>query len=186
MTKQEAEFLNKKLAEAYGIFHGQPRFRLVWSTDLTEMRTGDFKVEVKGWEQLDLGTAHETKVVPKYSYAMDRWVLEELIYSEFTPKELVAQGPLSYEPLYVFWEGDAGDYVEPDELKIAQICTFRLTNSLKNFKITPKQLEQRKQELIARNRAKIREKLDEALPDTAHAIVHGEGVAMGRGLKEMK
>lgn len=175
MDQTTLKAINKSLAEKYGMYHDKPRFRLVWSSDLTEMRTGEFAVEVKGLD-LDLGTVHDTRTVPKYRYCMNRWVLEELIFSLFTPKELVAQGPVSYEPLYVFWEGDEGKYVEPNPDLIDRICHFRLHNSLKNFKLTPKQIEDRKNELILKRRAQLREKLDEAIPDTAHAIVHGEGV----------
>jgi len=52
--------------------------------------------------------------------------------------------------------------------------------------MTEAQIAEKQAILIAANKARIREVLDEQLPDTAHAIVHGEGVAFGRGTKDMK
>jgi len=181
MTKEEAKTINSLLALRYGSLHEQPRFRLVWSTDLFEVREGDFKVN---YGKLNLGLMHDTRRVLKYSYCPDRWILEEIIYSHLVPKELVTQGKVSYEPIYVFWTGDNGDYQEPDLFHIEQICYFRVNRTLKK-PMTDAEIAEKKLEHDRLNVAKIREVIDEALPDTAHAIVHGAGVALGRGLKEV-
>lgn len=137
-----------------------------------EVRKGNFNYEFNG---IDYGLVRDTRKVPKYSYAMNRWVLEEIIYSKYTPQELVAQGPLSYEPIWVFWKGD-GEYVEPDLFHVDQICFFRVNNTAKGHVPTEAQLAEQKKAKDAANVSALREKLDDAIPDIPHALVHGEAV----------
>lgn len=185
MDQEAAKNINNTLALKYGSLHEKPRFRLVWSSDLFEVREGEFKYDYEfGKYRLDLGTVHERRTVPKYNYCQDRWVLEEIIFNKFIPKEIISQEVVSYEPIYVFWTGDNGDYQEPDWYHIDQICYFRVNNTLKSHPLTEAQIAENKLAHDKANVAKIREVIDEALHDTAHAIVHGEGVAFGRGLKE--
>lgn len=175
MDKQGQINLNKFLADKYGLFHEQPRFRVIWSTDEQEWRHGEFANEVMG---LYLGTTVDTRKVPKYSYAMDRWVLEELVYSKYTPTELVNQGPVAYEPLWIFWTGEDNAYVEPSLSMVDQMCHYRVNNTLRGHAPTEEDLKKKKEKLERQNRARLREKIDEAIPDTANAILHGEGVFM--------
>jgi len=175
MNKEELKKINTYLADKYGRLHDKPRFRLIWSTDEFEIRKSTFAYEYDG---LDLGTVEDTRKVPKYSYAKDRYVLEEITYTRYVPAELVEQEPVSYEPLWVFWTGDAGDYQEPDLFHVDQKCYFRVYNTLKGHILTEKELIEKRDAAKAKNIAAFREKLDEAIPDTAHAIVHGEGIAM--------
>lgn len=175
MTKEGQINLNKFLLEKYGTLFENPRFRVIWSTDEFEVRESDFKQEVMG---LNLPLVHDIRKVPKYSYAMDRWVLEEIVYSKYLPQELVERGPVAYEPLYVFWTGDAGEYQEPELFDVDQMCYYRVNNTLRGHKPTEADLKKKQLEQKKRNKELLRERLDDAIPEIPHAIKHGEGVSL--------
>lgn len=83
--------INQKLADNYGLdLDGTPKFRIAWTTDLTEKRKK--RVLASGEEVIEV---HE---VPKYAYAPDRWVLE--IYTPTANDELTTK--TGYEPIWVF------------------------------------------------------------------------------------
>ena len=91
-TKNE---VNKKLLDAYGLFEdGQPKYRVVWSTDEKENRVGKHEV---WYGEIYVREEHGVKEYPKYSYCPDRWILEVRAYT-FNP-ELTSK--ISYEPLFV-------------------------------------------------------------------------------------
>lgn len=175
MTKEGQKNLNKFLLNKYGTLFEKPRFRVIWSTDETEVRESDFKQEVMG---LELPLVHDTRKVPKYSYAMDRWVLEEIVFSKYIPKEIKTMGEVSYIPLYIFWTGDAGEYQEPELFDVDQMCYYRVNNTLKGHKPTEADLKKKELEQKKRNKDLLREKIDDAIPDIPHAIKHGEGVSL--------
>lgn len=175
MTKEGQANLNKYLLEKYGTLFEKPRFRVIWSTDETEVRESDFKQEVMG---LDLPLVHDTRKVPKYSFAMDRWVLEEIVFSKYIPKEIKTMSEVSYIPLYIFWIGDAGEYQEPELFDVDQMCYYRVNNTLKGHKPTEADLKKKELEQKKRNKNLLREKLDDAIPDIPHALKHGEGVSL--------
>lgn len=93
MSKDE---INIKLIDTYGLdISGQPRYRVVWSNDETEVRVGTFN---EFYGDIFVRTTSGAKQVPKYNYLDNRWILEVLIPTN--NPELLTK--MSYEPLYVF------------------------------------------------------------------------------------
>ena len=77
-----------------------PLFRLVWSDDQKEMRTGTYRVYTN---DVFIREEQITKLTHKYDYISERWVLEqwfppEIVFSEELPNSVHG----SYEPIYVF------------------------------------------------------------------------------------
>lgn len=70
--------LNKRLKGLYGSdITGKPRFRLVWTEDVFEVRKGDFNdFSPQG---IFLRRFRGTRKAPKYSYLKDKYVLEVLV-----------------------------------------------------------------------------------------------------------
>lgn len=102
----DAESINDKLELYYGReLDGRPRYRVVWSTNLTERRVGEFN---EFYGSIYLRTTIGVKEVPKYPYDRDRWILEKLFYVK--NKEILAEKPGSYEPVYVF-KGPSGEFL---------------------------------------------------------------------------
>lgn len=101
MTKEEA---NKILLDRYGLdLHGKQKFRVVWSTEETEVRVGEFE---EWYGEIFVRRLSGAREWPKYSYIEDKWILEELVPSN--NPELLER--LSYEPIYVF-QDKHGNYL---------------------------------------------------------------------------
>lgn len=176
MDPKTVDFVNQYLAQKYGKFDdNRPKFRLIWSSTQMEKRFGVFAYSSNG---IDFGTVEEEREVPKYSYCMDRWVLEQLCVNEAIPAEIRSQTLVSYEPRWVFWNGENGDYVEPNIDFIDMCCYLIMNKTLKGHKATEQELLAQKRAASAKMQAELREKLDNELPDTANALVNGEGVAL--------
>jgi len=91
------ETINERLELYYGReIDGRARYRVVWSTDLTEKRIGEFN---EFYGHIYLRTITGLKEVLKYPYDQNRWVLERLFYVK--NPELVSEKPGSYEPINI-------------------------------------------------------------------------------------
>ncbi len=117
--------INKWLKEHCGVNPmGDPMFRLAWSEDLREIRKGTFR-DFKG--DLFIREVTEARVVKKYNYLKDVWILEKwfpqhLVKNEETPN--VTNG--DYEAFFVFHD-KFGNPLEPN-LKVIEFifyCTMR-------------------------------------------------------------
>ena len=103
-----------------------PLFRLVWSDDMYELRTGTYAIFDKT-TGAKLSESTRTENVLKYNYIKERWILEQ-----WFPPQVVMNPELpnsksgSYEPVYVF-ESAAGNAL-PLALQIVQIW---VKNSMK-------------------------------------------------------
>lgn len=109
--------INKFLTNNYGFgLDGKPKFRLVWSDELFEVRKGIFE-RYSG--SIYLGTFEGIQKVPKYSYIKERWILE--VYTKAFPdifgpsikhkSEIVMESD-GYEPLRVF-QNKKREYLPP-------------------------------------------------------------------------
>ena len=124
----EIDVLNTRLKNLYGKFlDGRPWFRIVWSSSMTEKRTGRFS-EFYGsiFVREYVGMAQVPKYpAPEYK---DRWVLEKLFFIE--NKELVDDSMKgTYEPVWVF-RAPGGGYQKP---------TWKSVEFLMGMIFTPKQ-----------------------------------------------
>lgn len=86
---------------------GRPIFRIVWSSDQFELRSGLF---TDWYGAIIIREVRDIRQVHKYSYAMDRWVLERLTFlpreNRIIENELIGAMAGTYEPLLVFWNDD--------------------------------------------------------------------------------
>jgi hypothetical protein len=109
---ENIKLINKYLETNYGrALDNKPKFRVVWSEDLTEVRKGIFS-PVQVIESIERR--------PKYSYVKDKFILEfyTLAFPEVFgralahSRESIMNGDY-YEPLRVFMTKDRG-YIKPD------------------------------------------------------------------------
>lgn len=76
---------------------GQPLYKVVWSSSLTERRFGKFTDYSNG---LFLRQVEEVRDVPKYKWKPDRWVLER--WCEGTGRKELDDSRGTYEPVFFF------------------------------------------------------------------------------------
>ena len=78
----------------------QPLFRLVWSDDQYELRTGTFGKFV---DNIKIAEYQATEQVLKYSWIKERWIVEQWFPPEVCLlDELPESKQGSFEPIYVF------------------------------------------------------------------------------------
>lgn len=110
LTKEHVDYINEKLLARFGRRFDRPAYRLSWSTTAFENRF------VEGTEYIGNIKLRDVKAIqnmPKYPKDKDRWVLEILVeIPEQLKHELVGDGGLTYEPLWIFKKGN-DEYQEP-------------------------------------------------------------------------
>lgn len=110
----EKDVINERLEAYYGTeIDGRARYRVEWTTFMTEMRKGEFN---EFYGSIYLRTTIGTQLVLKYPYDQDRWVIEKLFY--VPNKEIVSEKPGSYEPLLILKDKN-GQYL-PLNWKVVQ------------------------------------------------------------------
>jgi hypothetical protein len=123
MESIEAEVINNYLRTLPHVpLKDDPFFRLVWSDDTRELRTGTF---TEWYGKVLIREYQATERVPKYNWLKERWVLEmwcppEVAYNDELPESISG----SYEPVFVF--EDAKHNVLPLNLRVVQILVQRL------------------------------------------------------------
>lgn len=99
---ESIDIINKRLKDYFGkSLDGRPNFRIMWSTNEKETRIGDYNVF---YGKIFIRREPGAKVVAKYPFNKDRWVLERLIY-ERNPEILSSENG-TYEPLYFFEDSE--------------------------------------------------------------------------------
>jgi hypothetical protein len=122
------EQINKRLYENYGrSLDGRPIWRIVWSSDQFELKRG-VHTEMSPSGILFLREWIGVKKCLKYSYLMDKWILERLTFGvENVPGlnvELVEGKNGSYEPAWVFMDGNGNAL--PVNWRICELLFARL------------------------------------------------------------
>lgn len=161
MDKSLKDSFNERLLQVYGkhVEADQARFRVSFSDDEYERREGEFWESPAG-VQYSL-PVREVRLVPKYPFFDRQWVLEVLT---FIPHgEQIASG-YTYEPLWA-WERNL-------ELKweAIQRVIYNYINKVKsNNPKTQKEADYQEQERLRRNKAIIKNRLDNtALTSALH------------------
>lgn len=165
MDKEIAKRINRTLLGHGKTEAGFPKWRLVWTSEQLEKRRSMFPTFAG---DILIGWVEEIREVLKYNYAPDMWALEEWVVSEGMPVDLVNAEKGGYEPRWLFHDG-VFNGVEPDPALIEQIIYYRNNGSLKGHMPT-------EDEVNAANQARYREMIDDAIPERAHALVHGSAV----------
>lgn len=151
-TEQQsyADLVNRNLKVGGTNLLGQPLYRIIWSDNELEKRIGTFKDYFGG---IFIREVREARLVPKYNYISERWVLERWIPPElcYNP-ELPDSQWGSFEPIYVFQDkyGKALPFSE-------RVVHFIINLAEKQTKITP---EERKAEYDAKEEKEIQEYIE--------------------------
>jgi hypothetical protein len=105
------ELLNTYLRSLGKSLTGQYIYRLVWSDKILENRYGTYNDFTESG--LFIRSVTETRLVPKYNYIKDRWILEKWADGSLTRnKETPDASNGDYIPVYVFEDGK-GNYLHP-------------------------------------------------------------------------
>jgi hypothetical protein len=116
------ELLNTYLKSQGKSITGQYFYRLVWSDKVLENRKGTFNDFTESG--LFIRTVVETRLLPKYNYIRERWILEKWAPGSLTRNEETpdASGG-DYIPVYVF-EDSEGNYLPPTRKVLEFILAF--------------------------------------------------------------
>lgn len=176
----DATTINRRLL-AYGKTpNREPIWRLVWSDDQRELRTGRFN-EFSG--AIFLRTVHDTREVPKYPFIKGRWILEKWIPPNvaFTP-ELPNSREGSYEPMYVF--EDAKHNKLPLRWDVCEICIQHANAPSKS-----KMLRESEDQAAAEKKRVAEQKYDEdalEISPMTNALHMREGVGYTKEIRHVK
>jgi hypothetical protein len=119
----EIERLNKWLEEQGKSPEGKFWYRLVWSNKILEYRRGLFRDFIEGTNIL-IREVVETRLVRKYNYIHERWVLEKWAPGNLAgSKEVPESYNGDYLPVYVF-DSSTGVYLKPTEKVLKFIIDF--------------------------------------------------------------
>lgn len=124
---EEVKRINKFLESKYGrALDNQPKFRVVFSNNLTEVRKGRFERHTEGG--IYLGSFEGIQRAPKYTYIRDKYILE--VYTRAFPEvfggsilhstDIIKEGDF-YEPLRVF-QTKKKEYLPPREDVCEIVC----------------------------------------------------------------
>ena len=149
--------INQYLKDNYGTtLEGHPKFRVVWSGNLTEKRFGTFNEHTEGGIFLREVTGVQT--VPKYPFSSDRWVLEHFEGLDDTTQKELVENKYSYEPLYVFQDAK-GNFL-PLKRDICEIIVFFWMNR-HLYKKTPYEREAEYELMEEKKKEKMRQLIGE-------------------------
>lgn len=99
----DATFINKELRRYGNNPFDEPLWRLVWSTDQTEKRFGQFN---EFYGSIFLRSFTGVRECHKYPHIINKWVIERWFGPEHTHPDTADRSRGSYEPIYVFADKD--------------------------------------------------------------------------------
>jgi hypothetical protein len=177
--------INKYLVSTYGsALDGKPKFRVVFSNDLFEVRRGHFERYTEGG--IYLGSHEGIQRAPKYTYIRDKHLLE--VYTRAFPQVfgrsivhasgIVKDGDY-YEPLRVFKTKD-NKYLPPNQDVCKIICDafIELINRPEIQRITEGQVNAMSEESLLKETAKFFDILSQDDSDILSALRDKEGVSL--------
>jgi hypothetical protein len=171
MDRVEVENTNKQIARLFGRdLMGRPHFQVVWSNDQFETRYGEFEIFHGA---IFLRSEWGVKVVKKYTYIEDRWVLERLFTNDHRLTNIKAN--FTYEPLFVF-EDSVGNYLEPVYRAVYLLVQTALYGSKQ--KLRESDMEDRERKEFENDKNFIYEYLSNESPYTATMLHNREAVVV--------
>jgi hypothetical protein len=122
----------------------EPMFRLVWSDDQYEIRTGVFAKFIAG---IKVSEEKRTQNVLKYNWIKERWIVEQWFPPEVCMLEELPESVRgSYEPIYVFEDKDSNAL--PLKLEVVQFlvqqCLKPKTSAMLKKSVSLENTEERK------------------------------------------
>ena len=128
----EQAVINDRLRLYYGCeLDGRERYRVIWTTNKTEKRIGEFN---EFYGQIFLRTVVGIKECLRYPYDQDRWVIEKLFY--INNPEILSDKPGSYEPVHILKDRN-GEYLPLNWKVVQTIVDFAESRPL-GIKLTDK------------------------------------------------
>lgn len=123
MQQTITKYLNKQGQNP----HGRPLYRLSWSDNQYEKRSGSFN---EFYGDIFVRTFVGTTMVKKYPYIHERWILEIWFPPEMVIREELPDSRFgSYEPIYVF-EDSKGESL-PLSLRVVELIVNYNSNPRK-------------------------------------------------------
>lgn len=171
-------FINQKYGK---VRHGLPIYRLVWTSNLTEIRLGDYN-DFSTNGSLIRRVEREAREVLKYPYDSDRWVLERWFPPEVTyNSELPHTVNGDYVDLKVF-KTKEGEYLHPTLKAVEFLISFA---ERPQPRLTP---EERINILKDKEMESVRKLLEEMTddPEVLVALREGRGVGYDKNLVGVK
>jgi hypothetical protein len=167
---------------------GDPIWRVVWSEDQFEKRHGTYDDITPGG--LYLRTVTGVRLVPKYRQWIEKkYVLERLVV---VPEENMPELPatkVSYEPIYVFENGD-GNYLPPKFIAAKFVIDTIYATQYGTKNLRKYVDEENTQEAAIALKDKRVSEIEEALwgdqSSFGGSIVHGEAVVVPRNFETSK
>ena len=175
----DIEIINKWLKNQFGSdLRRRPWFRVVWSENETEKRTGVFNDFTESG--LFIGQFRGLREVKKYGNPIykDRWILEKLIYG-INNKEIwgdVARDG-TYEPIWVF-RGPGDTYQKPT-IKAVDFLVHSLLG--KKPKLTQKDVDYEEEQSLEKEIQETQDKMDEGGGVVASHLRTGTAVVVPGG-----
>lgn len=155
------EEINIQLTEDYGRgLQDLPKYRVVWSTDETEIRTAVYSKFTEAG--IYLGEEKKTCRTHKYPLWKDYWILE-YVQPNLANPELKANW--SYEPIYIFKDGNERPL--PLNWEVIQTIIFFHINGMGRKAPTASEILHEYEEQLEREKADMLDYLqhDEAFPN---------------------
>lgn len=187
------ELINKKLLDYYGrgitmyanrIFSidkysilgtdssvDLPKFRIVWSTGLTEKRYGEYEIFSESGD-VYLRTEKCVEEVEKYPMWPDKYVLEHLLPADGNPYLEKAGIKYSYDPRWVF--GNARSNPVPI-WKYVQILCDHILNNVREIE-SPNDIIRKEQAAIEKEKKLFKTMLQNESPYLAGMLHNADGI----------
>lgn len=149
----------------------KPKFRLIWSTNQTEVRYGEYEIYS---ESGDIFLRKESKVeeVEKYPLWPDKWILEQLMSTEGNPYLEKAGHKYSYEPRWVF--GNANSDPIPVWKYVKLLCDQCLL--MNRVVKSPSDIEEEELQAKAKEKELFKEMLQDESPYLAGMLHNADGI----------
>ena len=171
LSKEQLDLFNRVLTVRFGLLKdGMSLFRLIWTTDQTEVLKGEHDIITESgvWLRREYGPRR----VLKYPLIPDRYALEMFTVA---PPEL-PEFPYTYEGVYFFQDKD-GNYLEPIELAICYVARRKLL-SFNHKPLSEAAIQAVSDEEAQRAEDYFFEVLDNAAPHLPTKMSIGEAVVV--------
>jgi hypothetical protein len=152
--------INRWLKDSYGNvpWADLPRYRVVWTTGLTEKRFIKDRQVFSG--PIYLRTETGVFTVPKYPFAKDRWALECCMH--LPPEYGIVDANHTYEPIFVM-QDNKGNFLPLERRAIAIIVFFHQHPDL--TRLSPTDVAEMEKRIDAQEVAEFEAKLENEMSD---------------------
>jgi hypothetical protein len=175
---EPVEVINQRLKDRFGLWEdGQPNFRLIWSTGLTEYRFTKRSIYLP--EGMFLREESGVLECLKYPDWQDMWILEKLV-PNLANTELKTS--LSYEPFWVFGSAKSDPRPVWDKIEIL----IHLNLFVDKIKKSPQDIEDDEIERMAKEKERFKIMISNESPYIAGALADGAAVTVPGSIDQVE